>query len=82
MIPFSYLLESNETNENMTYDLSGTVEQLSIGLLGSDEIEVKAVLAIRSFLKSPVEVLDITNISYEEIHIIFKFCLKINCKNM
>lgn len=69
MIPFSYLLESNETNENMTYDLSGTVEQLSIGLLGSDEIEVKAVLAIRSFLKSPVEVLDITNISYEEMDV-------------
>ena len=67
MVPFSYLLESNETNENMTYDLLGTVEQLSIGLLGNDEIEVKAVLAIRSFLKSPVSLADITDISYELI---------------
>lgn len=64
MVPFSCLLESNETCEKMSYDLLGTVEQLSIGLLGNDEIEVKAVLAIRSFLKSPVRFEDVTNISY------------------
>ena len=64
MVPFSYLLESNETDEAMSYDLLGTVEQLSIGLLGSEEVEIKAVLAIRSFLKSPVNFSDITDISY------------------
>lgn len=64
MVPFSYLLESNETDENMCYDLLGTVEQLSIGLLGNDEIEVKALLAIRSFLKSQVQFSDITEVSY------------------
>lgn len=63
MVPFSYLLESNETYEGMKVDLLGTVEQLSIGLLGNDEIEVKAVLAIRSFLKGSVELMDITDIS-------------------
>lgn len=64
MVPFSCLLESNEVTEAMSYDLHGTVEQLSIGLLGNDEIEVKAVLAIRSFLKCPVVFDDITDISY------------------
>ena len=54
MIPFSYLLESNETAENMNYDITCQVEQLSVGLLGSDEVEVKAVLAFNSFLRSPV----------------------------
>jgi len=64
MVPFSYLLESTETGPDMSYDLLGTVEQLSIGLLGNDEIEVKAVLAIRSFLKKPVIFRDITDVSY------------------
>ena len=64
MVPFSYLLESTETGSDMSYDLLGTVEQLSIGLLGNDEIEVKAVLAIRSFLKKPVVFTDITDVSY------------------
>lgn len=64
MIPFSYLLESNETGENMNCDLLSTVEQLSIGLLGNDEIEVKAVLAIKSFMKMPVMCENIKDISY------------------
>ena len=64
MIPFSYLLESNETGENMNCDLLSTVEQLSIGLLGNDEIEVKAVLAVKSFMKMPVMCENIKDISY------------------
>ena len=52
MVPFSHLLESNETGENMSYDITCGVEQLSVGLLGSDEIEVKAVLAFNSFLRN------------------------------
>ena len=64
MVPFSYLIESNETSIDMIYDILGTVEQLSIGLLGSDEIEVKAVLAIRSFIKETVDIRDISDISY------------------
>ena len=67
MLPFSCLLESNEMCEHMNYTLLGTVEQLSIGLLGNDEIEVKAVLAIQSFLKCPVNVSDITNITCSPI---------------
>src|SRR5699024_2809481 len=53
MIPFSYTLESNETTEDMDYGLTEGVEQLSVNLLGSDEIEVRAVLAFYCFFKRP-----------------------------
>ena len=62
MVPFSYLLESNETTGSMTFDLVSAVEQLSIGLLGNGEIEVKAVLAFQCFVKEPVLVYDIEEI--------------------
>ena len=64
MVPFSYLLESNETAENMTYGLTYAVEQLSIGLLGTDEIEIKAVLAFHSFLKEPICIRNIREIEF------------------
>ena len=64
MVPFSYLLESNETAPDMTYGLTYAVEQLSIGLLGTDEIEVKAVLAFHSFLKKPVMIRNIREIEF------------------
>ena len=67
MVPFSYLLESNETVEKMNYDITCAVEQLSIGLLGSDEIEVKAVLAFNSFLRKPVLIQNIEEAEYTPI---------------
>lgn len=68
MVPFSYLLESNETSPDMTYDLTYTVEQLSISLLGSDEIEVKAVLAFNSFLKKPIKIANIEEVVFTPIN--------------
>lgn len=67
MVPFSWLLESNETAEDMNYDITCAVEQLSIGLLGSDEIEVKAVLAFNSFLRRPVVIKNIEEAEYTSI---------------
>ncbi len=64
MVPFSYLLESNETAEDMTYGLTYSVEQLSVGLLGTDEIEIKAVLAFNSFLKKPVVIQNIKEVEF------------------
>ena len=62
MVPFSYLLESNETKEDMNYDITCGVEQLSVALLGSDEIEVKAVLAFNSFLRNRTHVRNIEEV--------------------
>jgi len=63
MVPFSCLVECNEICPDVNYELLGTVEQLSIGLLGNDEIEVKAVLAIRSFMKKPLDIRDMQQIA-------------------
>jgi len=65
MIPFSYVIESNETCSNMNFDIASSLEQLSITLLGGDEIEVKAVLAFHSFFRRLVEAKVITDISFE-----------------
>lgn len=62
MVPFSYLLECNETQEDMVFDYTCAVEQLAIALLGNGEIEVKAVLAFNCFAKQPVYVEDIEEI--------------------
>ena len=69
MVPFSCLLESNETSEDMICHLHGTVEQLSIGLLGSDEIEVKAVVAIQSFMKKPAVIQNIESITLKPVEL-------------
>ncbi len=64
MVPFAYLLESNGMADDMRYGLTYAVEQLSVGLLGTDEIEVKAVLAFNSFLKAPVRIRNIKEIEF------------------
>ena len=69
MVPFSCVIESNETSEDMICNLQGTVEQLSIGLLGNDEIEVKAVAAIWGFMKKPVVIQNIENITLKPMDI-------------
>ncbi len=67
MVPFSYLMESNTVAENMNYDITSAVEQLSVGLLGNDEIEIKGVLAFNSFVRSPVMIRNIEEIDTEEL---------------
>ncbi len=69
MIPFSYLLESNVTSPDMFCDLTWAVEQISIGLLGNDEIEIKAVLAFNSFLKQPIVINNIEEINQTPIDV-------------
>ena len=55
MLPFSYLIESPRSCPNMRYDITPSIEQISIDMAGSEEVEVKAVLAFQSFLRCPVE---------------------------
>ena len=51
VVPFSHLIECNQTGADMKYHLSAILEQLSITLQGGDEIEVKAALAFHGFFK-------------------------------
>lgn len=62
MIPFSCTMDCNEVCDEMTYDLYGNVEQLSISLLGSDEVEVKAAVSVESFMKKTIEIQNIENV--------------------
>jgi hypothetical protein len=51
VVPFSHLIECNQTGPDVKYYISAILEQLSITLQGGDEIEVKAALAFRGFFK-------------------------------
>ena len=67
MVPFSYLLECKQMSEDAILDQTCNVEQIAIGLLGNGEIEVKAVLAFRCFIKQSVKLMDIEEIKEEPI---------------
>lgn len=67
MIPFSYLVESNEVEEQMQYDISSALEQLSVSLMGGERVEVKAVLAFHTFLRKTVKMDVITDLQLEKI---------------
>lgn len=51
VVPFSYLIECGNAEQDMRYHISSVLEQLSITLQGGDEIEVKAVLSFQGFFK-------------------------------
>ncbi len=67
MVPFTHTIESNEIAPDMKYDITNSLEQLTVGLLGSDEVEVKAVLSFNIFLRKPVEINNITKVDMEPI---------------
>lgn len=67
ILPFSYLIECNKACEDMKYHISGTLEQLSIGLLGGDDVEIKAVLAFQSFFRRVVNANMIVDLKMEPI---------------
>ena len=67
VLPFSYLIECNDASEDMHYHISSTLEQLSVGLLGGDEVEVKAVLAFHCFFRKAVKADMIANLKLEPI---------------
>lgn len=54
MIPFSYLLECENSGPDLQFDITYGLEQLAIELAGNGEIEVKAHLAFQSFLRRPL----------------------------
>lgn len=64
MVPFSYLLEGKNTCPELRYDITYGVEQLAIDMAGSDEVEIKAVLTFKSFLRRPVEMDVITDLTF------------------
>ena len=52
MVPFSHIIDCKRV-DNMTYSINSTLEQLSVGMSGNDEIEVKAIMCFCSFVRKP-----------------------------
>lgn len=67
VVPFSHLIECNQTGPDVKYYISAILEQLSITLQGGDEIEVKAALAFRGFFKKIINHPMIEEIQVEPI---------------
>lgn len=67
VVPFSYLIECKDTAEDMQYHISSILEQLSVGMLGGDEVEVKAVLAFHCFFRREEKMDMIAKMSLEPI---------------
>lgn len=67
MVPFSYLLECPDMNENVRCSMSYHVEQLSVNLAGNEAVEVKAVLAFDTFMRRPVPMQVIQSVEMSEI---------------
>ena len=51
MIPFSHLIECKDVRPNIRYHVSPLLEQISVTMLGGDEVEAKAVLAFHCFFR-------------------------------
>lgn len=64
MIPFSWLLECNNMPENARYNIAQHVEQLSVNLAGNEDVEVKAILSFDTFIRRPVTIQVITEVSF------------------
>lgn len=67
MVPFSWLLECSDMAEDVRYNISYHVEQLSVSLAGSEAVEVKAVLAFDTFVRKPVFMNVITNVEFQPL---------------
>lgn len=67
MVPFFWLLECPDMAEDVRYNISYHVEQLSVSLAGSEAVEVKAVLAFDTFVRKPVFMNVITNVEFQPL---------------
>lgn len=65
IVPFTYLLEAGDMDEAVQFDITNSVEQLTVTLMGSGEVEVKAVLAFHSFLRKSRQIPVISEIGTE-----------------
>jgi hypothetical protein len=67
MIPFSYLVECGERGQELKYDISTMLEQLSITLQGGNEVEIKAVLAFQGFFRKEGSIMKIQGVQMQPI---------------
>ncbi len=67
MVPFTYVIECNGAEADMEYDIGTILEQVSVGILGNGEAEVKATVGFQLFLRRPERILNIQDIGEEPL---------------
>lgn len=66
-IPFTFMLEAPGVNGESVFEVRGSIEQLSVSMLDSEEIDVKAVLDFRAMVFNLLEEDVITELQEEEL---------------
>lgn len=69
VIPFSQIIEVKGINENNIYDIKTGLEQLSVMMLDSEEIEVKAGIGLNAIVFDRIRERIITDVEEQEIAI-------------
>lgn len=67
MVPFTCVIECGGITSDMQYDIGGNIEQLSVGLLGNGQAEVRASIGFQIFLRKPEEIQNIRAIETEPL---------------
>lgn len=72
-LPFTYLVEAKNLSPDTIYHITPTLEQISSIMLGSDEVEIKAVvnLSIIAFARRSCQVIvdmNVSEIDYEKMN--------------
>ena len=65
VVPFSHLIECKEADEKTKYQITSILEQLSVNLLGGNEVEVRAGLAFHCFFRKTIKEEMISNLKME-----------------
>ena len=65
VVPFHYIAEAPSINEDSVYQMNTGLEQLTAVMMGSDTIEVKAVITLDILVLQPVREPVITNVNVE-----------------
>lgn len=69
VIPFTQLIEVRGINKNCVYDIKPSLEQLSVVMLDSDEMEVKAVLSLNTIVFDRITENVMVELDAQEINI-------------
>ena len=68
MVPFSHLIECKMVNEKTQYQISNLLEQVSVNMLGGNEVEVKAGLSFQCFFRETIKEKLISDIKLEKLN--------------
>lgn len=68
VVPFSYLIECKGATEDMLIQITSAMEQLSVSLLGGEEVEVKGILAFHCFFKEEIPKSWIRELKMEDLN--------------